>query len=204
MKKKFLLICLIAMCQQAFSQASTKDSVTKLMAADICKEINANEASLKKSENWQMDLGLMMMPVFSKHSAVLEKLVPGFSLNGPGMETLSKEIGMVLALNCPSFLRLISSDKSQLHALVKDGRVEKSLKGVLVKIETGEFTSVHIKMPNGKIEKVWWMEYFGGANSLVEKGRLNKEINIVYKEQEVYNAVLEEYVKTKIAIAVSF
>jgi hypothetical protein len=204
MKKIFFLFCVVVSCPQVFSQTSSKDSVTRLIAADICKEITANESTLKLSDNWQMDLGLLMMPVYSKYSDALEKAVPGFTMDGPGIETLSKEIGMLLGVNCPSFLKLISSNKAKLHDLTRDEKVEKSLKGVLLKIETGDFTSMHIRMPNGKIEKVWWMEYFAGANLLLEKGRLNKEIVILYKEQDIYNAGLEEYVKAKVAVGAVF
>jgi hypothetical protein len=204
MKKIFFLFCFAASCLQGFSQTGSKDSVTKLIAAEICKEINANEATLMNSDNWQMDLGLLMMPVYSKYLEVLEKVRPGFTMDGPGIEGLSKEIGLIIGLNCPSFLKVLSSDKKKMHALVKEDKLEKSLRGVLLKVETGEFTCVHIKMPNGKIEKVWWMEYFGGANLLLEKGRLNKEIVMMYKEQDIYNAGLEEYVKAKVAVGASF
>jgi hypothetical protein len=206
MKKKMLMICLLVICQQAFSQKSPKDSLTKLMAADICKEIAANEATLKSSTNWEMDLGLLMLPVYSNYADALEKVMPGFTMDGPGVESLSKEIGTSLGLGCPAFLKLITSNKGKLQELVRDrdNDEEKTLTGVLQKVESNEFTSVHIKMPNGKVEKVWWMEYFNGANSLLEKGRLNKEITIHYKEQDVFNAGLKEYVKTKILVAAVF
>lgn len=204
MMKFFFQVCLVVAIHPAFAQTSSKDSVTKLIAAEICKEINANEATLKGSENWQMELGLLMLPVYSKYSDVLEKSIPGFTLDGPGIETLSKEIGMMMGLNCPTFLRLVSSEKTKQHTPVKEEEAAKSLKGVLLKIETGDFTNVHIKMPNGKVEKLWWMEYFDGANLLTEKVRLNKEVNVMYKEQDIYNAFLDQYVKTKIVVAASF
>lgn len=206
MKKKVLLICLLVICQQVFSQKSPKDSLTKLIAADICKEIATNEATLKNSTNWEMDLGLLMLPVYSNYADALEKVMPGFTMDGPGVESLSKDIGTSLGLGCPAFLKLITSNKTQLQDLVRDrsNDEERSITGILQKVESNEFTSVHIKLPNGKVEKVWWLEYFNGANVLLEKGRLNKEITMRYKEQDMYNAALKEYVKTKIAMSASF
>jgi len=52
----------------------------------------------------------------------------------------------------------------------------------------------------GKIEKLWWMEYFQGSKTLLTdpNSRLNKPITVKYTEREVFNSTLGDYVKIKI------
>jgi hypothetical protein len=76
----------------------------------------------------------------------------------------------------------------------------KSLSGTLVKIEGQPFTYLLIRTKTGKMEKLFWMDHFEGAEKLSTEGKnlLNKEIRVGYKEQEVYDQVNNDYRKIKV------
>lgn len=58
---------------------------------------------------------------------------------------------------------------------------------------------MEIETKNGKKEKLFWIEYFEGANDLGNNQNLiKKEIEINYIEKEFYNHNLKEYNKIKI------
>ena len=62
---------------------------------------------------------------------------------------------------------------------------------------------MQVKNADGKIEKIWWMEYFEGANNLLSgKIKINKTISVHYVEREIYNGRLKDYVKIKVATGV--
>ncbi len=199
MKQKILLFLFLCLAQVAVAQTSPKDSVFALMAKDICTQIIANESALSKSSNVEMELGLLMLPVYSDYSEQLKKVVPGFDmLDTKKQESLGESIGEKLAFTCPAFLKLITNNRTLMNAALNKPE-EQLVKGSLIKIVTGEFTSIHIRTAQGKIEKLWWMEYFDGANLLMEgTNLLNKFVVIAYSEHEVYNAVQKEYVKIKV------
>jgi hypothetical protein len=70
----------------------------------------------------------------------------------------------------------------------------------LVKIAEGEFTHLQVEDANGRIEKLWWMEYFNGSNILLAdpQGQLNKPIKVNFVEREIFNSTLRDYVKVKV------
>ena len=106
--KKIVLasIALLAFCGHTFSQIS-KDSLVKLMAKDMCTEISKQDLSNKKIENFEMELGMAMLPLFTKYGKEIKEIY-GFDIeDGGNAETVGKDIGMRLAVDCPAFLKLI-------------------------------------------------------------------------------------------------
>ena len=187
----------IFIAQVVCSQVS-KDSVYKLMAIEVCDELKAQEASLKSSTDLQTELGLLMLPIFSRHEADLKKVIDGFELDDmKHVNETSQGIGQKLAFICPSFLKLIAGDKDLMKA-ASNKPEENFFTGTLTKILSENFTCLLMKDSKGKVEKFWWMQYFEGANALTSRDLLNKTITVSYTEQEVYNAVLKEYVNIKV------
>jgi hypothetical protein len=75
-----------------------------------------------------------------------------------------------------------------------------SISGKLVKVVSGDFTHLQIEDLKGKVERVWWLEYFDGSNKLMTdpQGQLNKLIKVNYVEREMFNSTLKDYVKIKV------
>jgi hypothetical protein len=54
------------------------------------------------------------------------------------------------------------------------------------------------KDPNGQQLRIWWLEYFKGAELLKDKAIVGKALKCTFVEKEFYNPKLEEYIKVKI------
>jgi hypothetical protein len=55
----------------------------------------------------------------------------------------------------------------------------------------------------GRTEKLWWLEYFEGADGLVSKALLSKNVTVRYIEKEVYSAALKDYIIIKVIIGIT-
>jgi hypothetical protein len=73
-----------------------------------------------------------------------------------------------------------------------------------VKIVGGDLTYLQVEDDKGKVEKLWWMEYFDGSNVLAAdpQRRLNKPIKVKFVEKEIFNSTLKDYVKVKVITGV--
>jgi hypothetical protein len=109
---------------------------------------------------------------------------------------------MKLASECPEFMKMVvSSETFKESKAARTGKTEyRSLSGTLVKVVPGEFSHFLIKDQSGKTEKIWWMEYFPGADMLSDPKNLNGNVKLKYEEKEVYNGTLKDYVKIKVAV----
>lgn len=179
--------------------AQTKESVYNAMADDLCKEIKAKEAELKNSEDIQVDIGLLMMPIFMKYENDMKKADPKFKLSDQTqVEALGFEIGKRL-VTCVEFMKLASVQKQIVQEIKADKASIATMDGVLQSVTTGDFSAINVKTSTGKTEKIWWMGYFPGADKLKDGSLINKQVKIRYSEKEVYNSTLKDYIKIKIA-----
>lgn len=187
----------------------TKDSLTAMMARETCSEINKKELSGK--EDITEAMGMALMPVILKYEKELKEL---YALNSftdaAAMENIGREVGMKLVFLCPEFARMIASNPGLVSGDAEPKREEaapafQTLSGTLLKIESGEFTCLHIKTPSGKMEKIWWFEYFKGADKLLENPAelLGKKVQVSYTERERFNNSSREYGRIKIAAGIS-
>jgi len=202
--KKYLLCISMACFSSAvvFAQAS-KDSLLKLIVKETCTDISGKDFSGKSMEEIEMELGLAMMPIMVKYQEELQTAYGTGIEDQAGMEKMGMEVGLQLAKDCPAFLKMFAGNP----AVIKDragknnAAVElKTVNGTLLKIVHGDFTYIQVKDASGKIEKLWWMEYFEGSGRLITNAgdMLNKEVKVKYSEKEIYNATLKEYIKIKV------
>lgn len=191
----FLIITFTAL--SASSQTISKDSLIKKMALEICVEIKANDSILAKSENFEMQLGLMMIPVITNHKEELEKVIPGFVFEDEEQfGNLSEQLGVSMAMNCPAFLSLVATRPELLNDV--NNNPERTIEGKLLQIQEGDFTSIQVKLGNGRTEKLWWMEFFEGADALASKSLVSKQVKVKFVEKEVYNAAIKDYILIKV------
>ncbi|MBC7934472.1 MAG: hypothetical protein H7Y86_03810 [Rhizobacter sp.] len=199
--KKIIVGC-FAFFHVFVASAQTKETVFTAMATELCKEIKSKQAELKASDDMQVELGLMMMPVFLKYEADIKKVMPKFDYtDSKQLETLGMEVGKKL-ISCPEFLSLVSSNKDMMAQSTKEGTAVLQLEGTVTGITPGDFTSLSVKTASGKVEKIWWMEYFPGDDKLIGGSLVNKKVTIKYTEKEIYNAGMKTYVKIKVAAGV--
>ncbi len=202
--KKILICCSIMLFSSVclFAQVS-KDSLLKLMTKETCNEISNKDFSGKNMDELQMELGLAMMPVVMKYQDELQTAY-GISMEDQsGMEKMGMEIGLQLAKDCPAFLKMFVNNPGALKEIAGNNNTDAAvmnISGTLIKIVTGDITYIQVKDASGKIEKLWWMEYFDGSAKLITDAStmVNKQVKVKYTEKEIYNATLKEYIKIKV------
>lgn len=207
--KKYVIICTVFLFLfSAVSAQVSKDSLIKLMAKETCVEISKKDLSNKTMDELELELGLAMMPIVVKYQDELKS--NGYEMEDQqAMEGMGKDVGMQLAKDCPAFLKMFVNNPGALKDALgktvdKNGKealpVRHTVSGTLIRIVPGDFSYIQVKDGSGKMEKLWWMEYFEGSERLSNEPAkyLNKKILVSYQEKEVYNSTLKEYVKVKI------
>jgi hypothetical protein len=185
----------------------TKDSLLRKMADEVCVELQGLDLKGKSREKIEMELGMAMMPIVFKYEKEIDKTF-GIKLKGEkDGQAIGKLLGVQLVKSCPSFLNFFLENPEVTQEIVNenDDSMDEELgimskKGTIEKIVKGEFTYLQIKGVDGKTEKLWWLEHFEGADDLLKSPNsfLNKTYEFKYTEKEIYNAVLNDYIKIKI------
>lgn len=189
------------MLQVQAQKKMSKDELVKLMSKDVCDELDKIVNEKKSVQNLEVELGMAMLPVFTKYEKEISE-VYGFSdLTSENGEKIGRDIGGNLARTCPSFMKILTSNVDQTTELISgDKKTRATLKGDFIKLTTGELSFIEVKAGNGKVEKLYWLEYFEGSNDLANNASKfnNKTVNVGYTEKEIYKAAIKDYVKMKI------
>lgn len=181
--------------------SAKKDSLITLMANEACAEIIANKAKLNPSdEDFQMELGMLLVPVMMKYASSVEEFYDDANNNGGVMAAMGEDIGMKLAVNCPEFLAMITNSQNVSQETSND---LKSITGKLEKIQSGDLSYLLIKTPMGETHKVWWLGKVAGDDLLISKNAIQKNVLIEYTEMSVYYAKANDYIMIKVAKSVS-
>ena len=200
-----LILSLLFVCVSSSNTVAQNDSsLIKRVSKSFCDEFSKKDPSKINMENMEMELGLIILPVFSKYADEIEKEW-GFSNDEEGLGKFGEKIGQDAAINCPSFQAFIMKNLDAITELDEDGKT-KSISGDFISVEPGTFSSILIKNKTGKEEKLWWFEFFEGADDLVKNaGKLKaKPVTVQYKEMEIFDATLKEYRKIKVITKMVF
>ncbi len=145
---------------------------------------------------------MAVVPVFTQHAQEIKDILNLDITDTEKMKDFGQTLGIRLAVECPDFMRAVTGNKSFTDGMKDQKRVGSgSLSGTLIKVVPGEFTHFLIKDKQGKTEKIWWMEYFEGADKVSDPKTINKSISVKFKEVEVYNAAIKDYITIKVATA---
>jgi hypothetical protein len=197
-QKAFRLIFIFLFSLAAMSSRAQSDSaLRKKISKDFCIEFSKVSGTIKK-EDLEMELGMVILPLLSKYNDEIKSQWHLDPADKEDLEKIGYRIGQDAALDCATFRNFI---KENMDAIGNTSEEEnKSLSGILVKIEGQPFTYLLIRTKTGKMEKLFWMDHFEGAEKLSTEGKnlLNKEIRVGYKEQEVYDQVNNDYRKIKV------
>ena len=204
MKKITFMIMLLFAGWNVNAQAVSKekDSIIDLICIDVCNEIKSKDFSQMSKDDFEVQLGLAMIPAFNKHQSALTPLLGDAMESEGGMEKIGEMVGQRLVFKCPEFLQLMKKSQTANQPLKQINL--QFIDAVLIAITPGEVTYLQIKDFNGKTENILWLDYFEGANELsaTPKNFLNKKVAIKYSEKDVYNHQLKEYVKVKVAAGI--
>jgi hypothetical protein len=202
MRLRLTAITFLLLSGALFAQTS-RDDLMKGLAKDACAELGKVDLSKQTPDQLKMTMAMAFLGAASKHQTEMSAL--GLNL---GQQADAQKLGVDIAshmLNeCPATMlsaaknpeTLRQAAAQQANKTVPTG----SITGTLRKVVGGDFSYLQVEDANGKIEKLWWMEYFDGSNTLVSSPatRLNKPVTVKYVEKEVFNSTLGDYVKIKI------
>lgn len=196
-------ICSLLFTCASFAQAvqSSQTELLKKIAKETCVEIKQTDFSQKTPDEMKLALGLPLLTVFGRHQDELK--AAGYNLtDSKTSEKLGNDVGAQLVFECPDFMSSLMKNPKAITELAqrsKDGPTG-TISGTLVKITGGDFSYLQVEDDKGKVEKLWWMEYFDGANVLTAnpQSRLNKPIKVKFVEKETFNSTLKDYVKIKV------
>jgi len=199
-----LLLCffLLANFPCALRAQTSEASFEKKLVGEFCDTFTKTGSKIAK-EDWAAELGFMILPLISKYK---EQIKNEWNLDVDVAEDLSKaseKIGGSAAMNCPSFQEFIKNNLSEIQG---KGGMKKTVSGKILKIEGSPFSYFLVQNKTGKTEKIYWMEFFPGADQISLKSEtvLNKAVTITYKEMEVYDAASKEYRMIKVASSFAF
>jgi hypothetical protein len=200
----FLGLTFVTLSTPLFAQ-TTKDAVVKLISRETCDELSKADFSSKTTEEFKISLGLALVKVVAQHQAELKTF--GVTVSDPqSLEKIGNDVGVQLVTSCPPFLAALTENPNTVKELLEDdkGAPGGSISGKLLKVVTGDFTHLQIEDGKGKVERLWWLEYFEGSNKLLidPQGQLNKVIKVNYVEKEMFNSTLKDYVKVKVITSI--
>jgi len=200
MIKRTLLILLgcSLLAPSLFAQAAS-DVFMKQITRETCDGVAKIDFSKKTPDEFKLSLGLVLVKVMGQHQDELRSL--GANPGDPkSLEKIATEVGMRLAADCPVFVEALTRNPETIKDFAESDSSAGNVSGKLLKIVGGEFTYLQIEDHNGKIEKLWWMEYFDGSNKFLAEPQkqLNRIVKVDYVEKEMFNSTLNDYVKIKV------
>jgi len=195
-----VVLCCVAFPASLLAQTSSAP-LLKQMAKETCQEMSKTDFTNKSPDELKIALGIPLVAVIARHQAELKDL--GYNFGDPKTaEKLGNDVGFQLVAECPQFMTAIVKSPDSFSQLAKSGKdaAGGSISGTLIKIVGGDFSYLQVEDSRGKVEKLWWMEYFDGSTRLITEPQkyLNKPIRIRYVEKEIFNSTLNDYVKIKV------
>ena len=203
--KKIILVAAVAFFTTTISAQKAKDSLLNLIASEVCTELTKDSASIRNSKDMETQMGMAFLPSLGLHQEALQAYYDiDAAGDGKGFNQLGIDVGMRMTSACPGFMKMIlqktAQEKETVTAPVESEKLS-TVSGTLIKVVPGDLTYISMKDDRGKIQKIWWFEYFEGAEKLTPAMN-NKPVKLQYYEKEVYNGLLGEYIKIKIAAGV--
>jgi hypothetical protein len=180
----------------------TRDSLTRLIATEACADLSKQDLSNATKDQVTTQLGISLISLMVKYEDDVKRLydIKDFSEES-AIQNVGKDVGMKLVFLCPDFAKVMMAGDDDESGNAKPAKNVKKLQGTLVRIIPGEFTCLEIKTPSGKLEKIWWIDYFTGAEILMQTPSklLGKRVSVEFQEQDRYSHTQKEYVPIKVA-----
>src|SRR5687768_3576873 len=171
------------------SFAQKDSTLTQKITIEFCNEFSKKDFS--EFKGFEMELGLLIVPIIEKYSREIEREWGLSRGNDQDYEKISEKIGKEAALGCPKFLEFVRNNLSEIKESTDEDET-KSITGTFQRIEEQLFCSLVIKTKAGKEEKLWWFQFFEGADELIKTPAMlaKKNITVRYSEMEVYDSKL--------------
>lgn len=168
------------------------------MADDFCTELTKQNLPDTYDEKAMQQVSLLIFPVVGKYKDQIKKEM-GLEMNSQEDYQKVGEIVMQEALPvCPKLQKMATKIAEGQSSEVK---ILSTVNGTFLGVATsGNFSYLRIKGSDGREIKVWWFQFFQGADLLANPAALkDKAVTLSVVEEEVYEPTLKDYVKIKVA-----
>ena len=194
MKKLFLFLFLSS--NAFFAQSLSKEQLIDEMAATGCA--CASKQQLTK-DNFELTLGLCILESVNKFEKDVDvHYGKNVTTNQEKMEALGYDMGLKMALKCPSVFQLMVDGTDSENA---DDTVEEDLMitGTLAEIKSSQFLTFSVKESSGKINNFLLLNTFDNAFLLTDKVlKSNDNLEVYYYESELFDPKAAKFVSFKI------
>lgn len=186
-----------------FAQSTSKSPFEDSLVKEFCDAFTKSSAKINK-DNFTTEVGFMILPLFTKYKDDMQREWNLDISDEKQLEEASEKIGKLGALGCPAFMEYIKNNLADLQNDMDE--TVKTYNGNFLRVEGAPFAYLVVQNKAGKSEKIYWMEFFEGADRLSgNKASLaSKPVTIQYKEMDVYDAVAKEYRMIKVAVKLEF
>lgn len=186
------------------AQSNAKEVFERAIVADFCDTFTKAAPNMNK-DNMTLQMGLMILPLFTKYQSEIKSVWGLNASNKEDLRSIGEKVGQLATLNCPVFMEFISSNLQEISK-EQGGASTKTFAGKLLKLEGAAFPYLVVQNKQGRLEKLYWMEFFEGADQLTTQlqTHLNKPVTITYKELEVYQPLQKDYKTIKVITKAEF
>ena len=194
--KKIILLLLIS--QAIFAQKLSKEKLVEKISQGTCDCISKKEIT---KENLEVTLGLCMIQDFSKYEKDIEKHYGKNVISDESkMETLGSDVGIHMATNCPTFLKIVmeNMDDEDIEEEVVEEE-ELFVTGKFADLKTEQFITFSVKEDSGKSNNFILLNNFDNAFLITDNVlKSNEIVEVYYYELELYDAKIKNFVNFKI------
>jgi hypothetical protein len=203
MRKTLLIAIGYSLLATSLFGQGTNDVFMKQLTRETCDELLKIDFSKKTPDEFKMSLGLTLVKVMGQHQPELKSLGVN-TFDERSLEKVATEVGMRLAAECPVFVEALTKNQDAIKEFSRSGSASGNISGKVLKVVGGDFTYLQVEDDKGKIEKLWWMEYFDGANKFLAdpQKQVNRAVRVRYVEKEMFNSTLNDYVKVKVITSI--
>jgi hypothetical protein len=198
-----MLFVAISLCSAFFSVAQ-KDTASfeKKIVGEFCEGFEKIASRVTK-DNMDMEIGMLFLPLLSKYEKEIKKEWNLDATDAKDLAAIGTKLGELSAVRCEPFRDFVMNNIDAINK-GKDTDATFEAKGTLAKIEGLPFVYMLVQNKAGKTDKIYWLEFFDGAQELSVNASsyLNKTVTVSYKEMEVYDNQNKEYKKIKIATGI--
>ena len=203
--------------------------VADKIAEDACECIDAVDQESGSKKDMETMMGLCLISAAQPYNDQLKKqygIDMSKDLNSKKGKKLGEIIGVRMLGYCPGYVMAMGGRKSYAEAkqeyrnrkstteeveeaaeAVEEEEVVElmSLSGSIVEVSSDDFVSIMVKQGDGRQVKLYWMEYFEGAEALENIDALKgKEVVFEYEEREFFEPQIKQYIKYKVIKSVEF
>lgn len=167
----------------------------------VCLEGKSTEGMTQSQKEMQM--GVCMFQGIGKYKQEFDAYKKSQNLNDIDLEKFGEELGIEMAVICPSFIINFVDPAYFSEDPEADYSLEVEL-GKIKSIDKKQFNTVNLEIGDGSILKFLWLWDFEGSEILIKEQLKNKWINVFYSNIMLYDPEKKTYINYKVVEGITF